>query len=107
MARPRRNEYLAGDFISEAAPRKPETVNDIVDKKINLLYDFYALKPNKRGNFVDPREGVVRKILTAIGSRRGTIDAAEDAMTNALKPITHFEMTIDKFIAIHEENIGG
>lgn len=98
-------EYLAGDFISEALPKKPETINDIVDKKINLLYDFCALK--RKGRTDDPREADVRRILTAIGSRRGTIEAAEDAMTNALKPITRFEITMSKFIAIHEADIGG
>ena len=99
MARPRKNEYLAGDFLTESASHKIETVEIIVDKKINLLYDFCALKMSKQHHFTDPRESAVRRILTDIGKQRTTVEGAEAAMTAALFGVVRFEQTIDQFIA--------
>lgn len=90
----RRNEYLAGDFITEAAPRKPETIKDIVEKKINLLYDFCVLNEAKRGNRADPLEYEVRAFLTALGARCVSVESAEHAMTTALHDVIRFEKTL-------------
>ena len=96
--RHRKNEYLAGDFITEAAPRKPEKVEDIVDKKINLLYDFYILKQSKQHHFTDPRENAVRRFLTSVGSRCATIESSEHAMTVALHDVLKGEKTLEQML---------
>lgn len=96
MARPRRNEYLAGDFLSENHSHKVETVDDVVDKKINLLYDFCILKRN--GRTVDPREDTVRSVLTAIGSRCSTVASSEYAMSAALHDVLRYECTLEEMI---------
>ncbi len=94
----RKHEYLANDFIKEAAPRKPEKVEDIVDKKINLLYDFYILKQSKTHRFTDPRESAVRKYLTNLGKQHATVESAEHAMTTALHGVLRGDKTLDQML---------
>lgn len=97
MGKRRKNEYLAGDFISDLPPRRDETLEDVVDKKINLLYDFCALKESKQGHHTDPREPEVRRFLTTLGTGK-SIDGAEDAMTTALHDVIRFEKTVEQML---------
>jgi hypothetical protein len=92
----RKHEYLAGDFITEAVPRAVEKVEDVVDKKINLLYDFYILKRNKRE--ADPREYFVRKYLTELGKQYSSVLNAEYAMTAALHNILRGDKTLEQML---------
>jgi hypothetical protein len=94
MGKRRRNEYLAGDFINESTTRKPETLKDVVEKKINLLYDFHILKKKKENSPPDPLEHEVRAFLTALGARRVSVESAEHAMTSALHDVIRFEKTL-------------
>jgi hypothetical protein len=99
----RKHEYLANDFIKEAAPRKPETVDVVVDKQINVLYDMYVLKRSKQHRHTDPNEYAVRKILIAAGNEYTSIDNAENAMTRILKDLKRGNITVDQFIKVYGE----
>jgi hypothetical protein len=92
----RKHEYLAGDFITEAAPRAVEKVEDVVDKKINLLYDFYILKKSKRTP--DQREYFVRKYLTELGNQYSNVINAEHAMTTALHGVLRGDKTLEQML---------
>jgi fructose-bisphosphate aldolase class 1 len=63
-------------------------VKDIVNEKVDMLYDFCAL--HRRGNYPDPREEIVREILTAKGT--------EDAMQKCIFGVIMFNETVDSMI---------
>jgi hypothetical protein len=93
----RKHEYLANDFIKEGSYRI-EKVEDVVDKKINLLYDFYILKQSKTHRFTDPREGEVRRFLTNLGNQHSNVESAEYAMTAALHSVLRGDKTLDQML---------
>ena len=88
-----RKEYLCGDFLCDNIQRE-ETVEDIAEKKINLLYDFCILRRN--GRKPDAREATVRQILIKCGS--------EHKMTALLHGVLRDRCTIDDIICKAERS---
>lgn len=101
MARIKRKEYLPNDFIKDVSPQKPDKMEDIVEKKISILYDLRHLRRCKAHRYTDPRENAVRRILTEVGKGYQSVDFAEDAMTRVLKKVVRFEINIDQFIDMY------
>lgn len=57
-------EYCVNEFLG--VDITPNTLEEEVDKKVSLLYDFHKLR--QRGRYSDPREPMVRQMLMECGS---------------------------------------
>ncbi len=78
-----RYNYSADDFNGNNV--LPETIEETIERKINLLKDGFHLNKN------DEREPVVRAILAQCKT------ATE--INNVLHSVVRFEKTLDEFIA--------
>ena len=88
--------YTVDDFTCPKTDEELETLKDIIDKKISLLYDFAILT---KGN---PKcKDHKRKLITILASY-GT----EVKMTTALYDVLNGKETIDDFIERKKAIIG-
>lgn len=78
----RSHHYQANDFI---APKQHEPLYIVIDKKINILYDFGVLKGTKAYLRDDPREAKVREWLKQYETERQLDVALRDVVTGEAK----------------------
>lgn len=83
--RERNYGYVASDFLARYTN---DTIEDIIDKKVYLLYDFCLLTRRKRKP--DPREATIRKLLADCGN--------ESRMTITLRDVLIGRITLDDLI---------
>lgn len=81
-----RVEYCATEFLGEEIT--PNTLEEEVDKKVSLLYDFRILR--RKGHCTDPREPMVRQMLTECGSSLH--------MDNALHSVLRGQCTLNDLL---------
>ena len=81
-------EYCTNEFLGEDIT--PNTLEEEVDKKVSLLYDFYILHQKNRRNRNDPREPMVRRMLTECGSVCN--------MNNALHNVVRGDCTLNELL---------
>lgn len=77
--------YAGSDFIE--GTERPDSKKVLIDKKINLLYDFSILTNDKTG---EGNENRVRAILKQFET--------ESQMTTAIHDLVFGDETIDEFI---------
>lgn len=78
-------QYSVDDFTGTKTDDELETLKDIVDKKVSLLYDFGMLTKEDKDN----KRKIIR-ILATYGT--------ESKMTNALCDVLHGRETLEHFI---------
>lgn len=77
--------YAVNDFLTTKCD---DTIADIIDKKVSLLYDFHILiRKDKRQ---DARECYVRKLLNNCGN--------EHRMSIVLRDVLTDRVTLDKLL---------
>lgn len=81
----RTHYYQANDFL---AP-KHEPLHIVIDKKINILYDFKVLISSRVFLRDDPRESAVREWLNQYQTERQLDVAVRDLITGAV-PLNTF-----------------
>lgn len=69
--------YQANDFIDP----KNEPISVVIDKKVNILYDFKVLKGTRALLRDDPRESAVREWLSQYQTERQLDVAVRDLVT--------------------------
>lgn len=84
--------YRIDEFISSGI-KSTDTLEEVVDKKISLLYDFCVLIREKYTK-KDKREELVRAMLTKCGT--------EQRMTSALHDVLADRMSIDELLKRNE-----
>ena len=83
-----RVEYCATEFLGEEIT--PNTLEEEVDKKVSLLYDFCILRSKSHRPRNDRREPTVRQMLMECGSAI--------RMDNALHPVLRGDCTLNELL---------
>lgn len=74
--------YRIDEFISPGI-KTTDTLEDVVDKKISLLYDFCILKRDKYTK-KDQREELVRTMLTECGTEQRITALLHDVLADRI-----------------------
>ena len=80
------NRYVASDFLARYTN---DTVSDIINKKVSLLYDFCILTHGRKRK-PDPREDTIRQLLADCGN--------ESRMTIVLRDVLIGRVTVDELL---------